>query len=523
MSALFDTDLTEVFDFEGSGNATKSAAHNLTEVNTPGYTTALAPGGSQSTQLVAANSEYFTSADNADFDFDGGDYSISFWINFSTAYGAKIAAKGGLFDNDGWQLQIDSSPGGDLFNVRHESQANTANSYADFALIEGTTYHVAYAFDSTAGTITWWISEASFGDKVNGTSTTMSFPAGANTAALFVGALDATNTLDGILDEFSVFKGYILNSVDAQSIFDGTWRATAGAALVGDALSSALAMGDITTAIPLAGAALVVSNAAATLSTQIDMQGAAIASADATGDLTVQISMSGSALAQALASAGLDTAIQMAGAASGQASASGELSGAAALSGIAQAVASGTADLTIQIRLDGAAISSALASGTLAGSAAALAGAAMAQATAQSTLTTQIPVIGHALAAAAAAGDLSTAIPVDGIAQAIADAQGVLTTQIPLAGSAASVTTAIGDLDLSLHLDGAAIAQALASGDLTTKIILNGAALASALASGSLAAQMTGMCDPISADINTMPLTADINTMPLTAEACING
>lgn len=121
------------------------------------------------------------------------------------------------------------------------------------------------------------------------------------------------------------------------------------------------------------------------------------------------------------------------------------------------------------------------------GSAAALDGAASAQATATGTLTTQIPLTGAAAVVATATGALSTAIPLTGQAASVSIADGVLTTQISLDGSALAQASASGALTTQISLSGAALAEALASAGLTTSSGgLEGTAAAQATASGSL-------------------------------------
>ena len=236
--------------------------------------------------------------------------------------------------------------------------------------------------------------------------------------------------------------------------------------LGGNAKSQAIATGDLTTEIPLAGAAVTMSTADGTLSTSIALAGQAQAQVTATGDLTVTITLAGDALAQAVATGGLDTAVSLEGQARAQSTAIGDLTGGTALAGDALAQAIATGSLTTQIQLAGQAIAEALASGDLTVSSGGLAGDARAQASASGSLVTQIPLAGQALAKASAGGGLST--------------------EIPLAGVSAAQATGTGTLDVAITLAGDARADVIAQGSLTTTITLSGTALAQAFANGSL-------------------------------------
>ncbi len=258
------------------------------------------------------------------------------------------------------------------------------------------------------------------------------------------------------------------------------------AALAGLASAQAAAGGALTSAIPVAAAAVVVASAAGALSTQIPL--AALAGADASaaaalasgiplaapaaaislaaGTLTTTLTLSGSALASALAAAGLDTALLLAASAAGQAGAAGALSSGAGLAADAAGVSAAAASLTAQIRLDGVALAAALAAAGLGTAPAGLSGIAAARSQAASTLLTGIPLAAPAQASSSAVGGLASGIP--------------------LASAAASVSAASGDLTVEFTFTGTALASALSGGDLTTAIHLEAAALAQAVAAGAL-------------------------------------
>lgn len=186
----------------------------------------------------------------------------------------------------------------------------------------------------------------------------------------------------------------------------------------------------------------------------------------------------------------------LAGAAVAQATATGALLTAIPLAGSAVAMSVAGGNLVTTIHLAGAALASAQAIGALTAQIK-LSGAAVAAALASGSLTTGAGGLsGSALAQSTATGTLTTGIPLVGSATAVATATGGLGAPIALDGVAAAVSSATGDLTVSIQLSGAAAAQAAAAASLTTIIVLSGAALAAAAASGVLGGGMTFVPTP---------------------------
>jgi hypothetical protein len=227
-TALFDSIVTEVYDFESNGDAVKDSAHNLTEVNTPTYGSASPPQGSYYADLDGATDEHFTLSDNADFDVGANDYSCSFYFSFESGSTFDIAEK--YVSGDGWTITDYWTGSARALGVVHNNSYSVSTAESGFEPAVGTLYHVVFAYDDAAQQITWWISEVggTFGDQLNGTTNPITEPPGVNSATMYIGSMNATATLAGRLDEFAWFNGHEVNATEAEEIYDGVgsggWR-----------------------------------------------------------------------------------------------------------------------------------------------------------------------------------------------------------------------------------------------------------------------------------------------------------
>ena len=246
------------------------------------------------------------------------------------------------------------------------------------------------------------------------------------------------------------------------------WVASGGGTdLAGNASGQAAASAALTTAIPIAAAALSIGTATASLTTAIPVAGVAASVASGSGALTAQVRLSAAALAQAVSSAALSsgiiltaaavaqaaaagtlsTAIQLIAAAAAQASASAGLTtGGSGLSADAQATASASAALTIQIQLSAAALAQATSSASLTAAGSGLSASASALSTAQGSVTTQIKLSATALAEAIAVGGLTARIDLSANAITTASASAWLLTAVKLAADASVISAATASL-----------------------------------------------------------------------------
>jgi hypothetical protein len=192
--------------------------------------------------------------------------------------------------------------------------------------------------------------------------------------------------------------------------------------------------------------------------------------------------------------------------------------GAAALAGDAVATATAAADLTTSITLAGAAAKIATASGALT-TAIVLAGDATGLATATGDLGAGAAALASdAVGLATAAADLTTGIVLASDAVGLATATAALTTAIALVGDATGLATATADLGGgAAALASDATATATATADLTTGILIASDATATATATADLGGGAAALASDATA---TATATADLTTaIVLTGDA----
>lgn len=227
-SALY-TSATAIWDFENNANDTKGT-HNLTANGSITYSTTGEAQGTYWAGECDGSTDYFSLAGaQATFGFTG-DYSVSAWVNYTYvqegAYTGIVSYGDG---SNGWAVTTDGSR-----HVRVTHQDFGTPRHADFTgatLNNSTRYHVVVAYSDSGNTVTAWVSTTSFGNIINGTSVTQNYnPTTSGTLPLNVARnIGPDDVLYGYIDEVVVFGGKVLNSTEAEAIFnarDGgtSWR-----------------------------------------------------------------------------------------------------------------------------------------------------------------------------------------------------------------------------------------------------------------------------------------------------------
>jgi hypothetical protein len=238
-----------------------------------------------------------------------------------------------------------------------------------------------------------------------------------------------------------------------------------------------------------AGAADVVSQWNAVLTTAIELAGAASALSSAGGSLSTQIDLAGAASDLSSATGQLLTAIELVANSFDAATVSGTMGDDTSLAGAAQDVSSAAGALLTQIKLLGAAVDVVSAAGALA-TQIVLQANALSATTVMAAITTGIKFGGAAVSLTTAAGPLSTEILLGAAARDVVTAAGALTTQIRFAAAAMSASEASGALTTSDPIAGAATTLSTATGQLTTLIKLASQALSQAVGAAGLQTQI---------------------------------
>jgi len=219
---------------ESSGVAADSATGNnvLTNNNSTAYTTGKINNGAN---FVASSSNYLSITDAGQVNLDPtSKFSCAGWVKFSALPGtgeAVFCAKNSYNDNRSFTVQLGSvgqsgQPNG-IYVIY--STTGSLSNYGEFDSTSGlftatsTWYHVAVAVDAPNGTVHAW---------VNGAPVTVTNRSGSDTsiydgnAKFSIGALDSETSgvvkkLDGMLDEFGFWKGYILTQSDVNNLYNG--------------------------------------------------------------------------------------------------------------------------------------------------------------------------------------------------------------------------------------------------------------------------------------------------------------
>lgn len=236
---LFD-DATEVYDFDttnGITDANKDANHDLTDNNACGTDGVDFKQGDQSVDFNGSD-ESLTLADDAHFDVGtSSDYSWAFWFKTDADDPYGIVTKLD-FDSSGsgWAFRTNDTIGNQSFRVFFANGFSTDEFDTLFNPTENTWYHVVAAWDDSGAVLTVWISSdgGTFGDTLDnsGAPEAMSQDPEVNSVDLGLALTSAFPIFDGHLDEVAFFQSKHLNATEAESIWDGSWRAAGGPAAI---------------------------------------------------------------------------------------------------------------------------------------------------------------------------------------------------------------------------------------------------------------------------------------------------
>lgn len=196
--ALTDSLVAAYHADEASGNLVDASGrgNDLTATNAPGTTTGKLSGARS---LVAASSQYFSKADNADLSLGVGDFTVAFWVNLTTQPGSM----GLVWKGPNTLAGIEYA-----FFYRQSTNRFVLDVSNAVAIKE-----VVASNYGNVPTATWvWVAGGLSGTTLwlsvnDGTqNTTASAASQDNTGTLQVGRIDAANYLNGAIDELVLWK-----------------------------------------------------------------------------------------------------------------------------------------------------------------------------------------------------------------------------------------------------------------------------------------------------------------------------
>ena len=220
-SALY-TAATAIWDFENNANDTKST-YNLNNIGSATFNATSPPQGDYFARVGnGANTQCFSHDDNANLDIGDQDYTIAFWAyvdrDFYYCYEKETenAGDGGMTYtyNSAGALLVEHTNGYDDQTVT----VAAGNSY-------DTWYHYIVTYHASVDSIRVWISStSSFGDRIDGTNYYISQYPAASSDSVRIGRSSSQYGSTNSIDEMVLWIGTNINSTEAESIYDGTWR-----------------------------------------------------------------------------------------------------------------------------------------------------------------------------------------------------------------------------------------------------------------------------------------------------------
>lgn len=202
-------------ELSGNRSDSTSGAKTLTDNNTVTASSGYVEG--VGAFFTAANSEYFSTADSADWYFGTGDFSISCWIKT----GADIADQGFIAQNqdgsNGWDFYIS----GVTPHLRFKNTVGAATTIDLDVVWTGVTTNTIYhlAVKRSGNDFSVWVDGVQMGATLTDTSEVSNF-----TGELWIGrngGVVGTNYFGGSMSDVAIWKGYALTDAEIKSLACG--------------------------------------------------------------------------------------------------------------------------------------------------------------------------------------------------------------------------------------------------------------------------------------------------------------
>ncbi len=189
--------------------------------NSPTFTS---PGklGTATATFVSSSSQYLSQADNSNFQYGSGDFTVSFWFNASapctsnnSAMGLNQWNKGSVVATNSWYLNVCN---GGVNNFGFAVEAASTNTI--YSIINSATYSTNSWYHVVGSRIGTNIYLYVNGEQV-ATSAIGNISVASRGINLTLGAnKDGLYSSNGNYDEVAIWKGYGLTAAEAKTIYD---------------------------------------------------------------------------------------------------------------------------------------------------------------------------------------------------------------------------------------------------------------------------------------------------------------
>lgn len=157
--------------------------------------------------LVAAQSDYFSAADSVSLSITG-DMTIECWANFTSEPGSGlrvyfVSKRGPTVDaNRSYRFAYFNDSGTNKLELRVNDGSGGTSVFVDWDASTSTWYHLAVAYDASAGTADFYVNGSQQGTQQSGLKTSINDSG----TELQIGAQEANNFFDGLIDEVRLWN-----------------------------------------------------------------------------------------------------------------------------------------------------------------------------------------------------------------------------------------------------------------------------------------------------------------------------
>lgn len=191
--------------------------HNLTATDVT-YGTTTPPEGTHYA-IFNGTTSVLTST-STDFQVGAQDYSTSMWFNLAASANQGLLGQGDTNQN-GYQIGIEYQSDARYLEIIHYNAYNEGRVITTFAPSTSTWYHIVTSWDYSAGEVTIWVSQNTFGDTLNGVVSALTVTPAASANNFTIGSSALLGGFEGLIDNPVIDKGHTTDATGAEALFDG--------------------------------------------------------------------------------------------------------------------------------------------------------------------------------------------------------------------------------------------------------------------------------------------------------------